>query len=296
MNDSVTWQALTVHVPGHDVPLPVRVFHPVPARPGGLPHTNGAAVPADRGTPDTTGETAPARPGWLVWAHGGSWRSGSTAAWHPALADLARRSGATIVGVDYRLAPEHRHPAPLRDVLAVLAWADGQAAGAPVAVGGDSAGATLAASAAVVRRDLGLPLAAQVLAYPPLDPECRAESYRRDPEAFPERAALRAAWRDHHGSGAAPAGEGRRLYGTPREAADLSGVAPAALVVGGLDPVADDVRDYAAALERSEVPVRFVELAATAHGAFLTSADFRDRLATAYHDVLTTLSPAGAPR
>jgi acetyl esterase/lipase len=63
-----------------------------------------------------------------------------------------------------------------------------------VAVGGDSAGATIAACAALAVRDRGDSLAAQVLAYPPLDPLCRASSYHRDRDAFPKAAVLAAAW------------------------------------------------------------------------------------------------------
>ncbi|MEV5747586.1 alpha/beta hydrolase fold domain-containing protein [Actinoallomurus sp. NPDC052308] len=49
---------------------------------------------------------------WLVWAHGGSWHAGSVADWHGAVSDLARAANATVVSVDYRLAPAHRHPVP----------------------------------------------------------------------------------------------------------------------------------------------------------------------------------------
>ncbi|WP_436775288.1 alpha/beta hydrolase fold domain-containing protein [Yinghuangia sp. YIM S09857] len=247
---------------------------------------------SDLGTPGDLGNTiAPqarsGEPGVLVWAHGGSWRAGSVAEWHPALAHLASLTGATVVGVDYRLAPRHPHPAPLLDVLAALDWAAGIADGAPVAVGGDSAGATLAAAAALVRRDTGRSPAAQVLAYPPVDPACGAASYRRDPAAFPRRADLAAAWRAYRGDRGPDAGH----YSTPADAADVSGAAPAALVVGTLDPVVDDVRAYAARLAAAGVPAALHELPGTGHGAFLGSPEFRRRLAAAYLATLHAHTP-----
>ncbi|MGW1990061.1 alpha/beta hydrolase fold domain-containing protein [Embleya sp. NPDC001921] len=241
----------TIIVPGAEHDVPVRIF---------------------------AGGTGSA--GLLVWAHGGSWRSGATADWAPALAHLARIAATTVVGVDYRLAPEHPHPAALIDVLTVLDWADAE----HVSVGGDSAGATIAASAALARRDLGRPLAAQVLAYPPIDPGCRAGSYLGRPGAFPSRAALGSAWRAYRGEAPThPAAAGSRpLYSTPDEAENLAGVAPAILAVGSLDPVVDDVRDYARRLRAAGVPTDLHELAGTGHGAFLTDPAFRHRLGTAY--------------
>ncbi|RZU53775.1 acetyl esterase [Krasilnikovia cinnamomea] len=233
----VSWYTTQVSGPGADVP--VRILRP----------------------------TGP-RNGWTVWAHGGSWHHGSALTWHHACADLAVAAATTVVSVDYRLAPEHPHPAALEDFLTAVAWAQEQAAGeaTEVAVGGDSAGGTIAACAALVLRDSGGHLAAQVLAYPPIDPQCRADSYHRDPCAFPAAGALTAAWRGYRGEH--PDGSGG-LYSTPMEAADLTGAAPAIIAVGELDPVIDDVRDYQRRLHAAGVPVRYLELARTAHGAFL---------------------------
>lgn len=230
----------------------------------------------------------PARPlaGWLVWAHGGSWQTGSAADWHHATADLARASGWTVVSVDYRLAPEYTHPAGLDDVLTAVRWARGQAAaeseGDPpvVAVGGDSAGGTLAACAALVLRDRGERLAAQVLAYPPLDPACDAPSYRTAPAAFPTADWLRSAWRAYRGTGT---GEKPRngsqngahdgLYSSPLEAAGrLGGLAPALLAVGDADPVRDEVTDYARQLRAAGNTVTLKVFAGAQHGAFLQPA------------------------
>ncbi|MGW2588369.1 alpha/beta hydrolase [Streptomyces virginiae] len=243
----VSWEQVSVPTPSG--PLSARVYRP--------------------GTPSPQG--------WLVWAHGGSWRAGSARDWHGATAELAHHSGFAVVSVDYRLAPEVRHPAMVEDVLSALAWAGeqrdrpaGDPSASPVlAVGGDSAGGTLAASAALVCRDRGIPLAAQVLAYPPLDPGCAAASYHRFPDLFPTASYLRAAWQDYRAPGLPVAADGTRLHSTPFEAADLRGLAPAVMATGDLDPVGDDVHHYGRLLRAAGVEVAVREFRQTGHGAFL---------------------------
>ncbi|QDQ15421.1 alpha/beta hydrolase fold domain-containing protein [Streptomyces spectabilis] len=261
--DEVAWRHLTVPAPS---PVPVRLHEPG----------------AGSGTSTGTG-------GWLVWAHGGSWQYGSAADWHPVTHRLAALTGWNVVSVDYRLAPAHRHPAALEDVLAVLDRV-GERAGAEarIAVGGDSAGATLAASAALALRDRGQRLDAQLLAYPPLNPSCATPSYRRDPAAFPRPAALRRAWRTWRGTGPATvvAPDGTPLHSTPLDAEDLSGLAPAVLAVGADDPVADDVLAYAERLAAAAVPTRLIHTPDTAHADLL---DPHSRLLPRLADALRDL-------
>lgn len=216
----------------------------------------------------------PAQPsGWLVWAHGGSWSQGSVEQWHAPCADLAARSSCVVVSVDYRLAPHHQHPAPVKDVLTAMTWVQRQLEheGTPpalLAVGGDSAGGTLAASAALAWRDHGHPLAAQVLAYPPLDPSCDAASYR-DVRRFPDRFTMRAAWAAHLGNGAAATS--RPSYSPPLDEHTMENVASAILAVGDLDPVRDDVAVYAQRLRQANVHVIDRLFHDTAHGAFIAT-------------------------
>lgn len=225
------------------------------------PSWNGVSVPAgDRRVPARVYRPPVGVSGVLVWAHGGSWIGGSVAGWHEACAELALAARCTVVSVDYRLAPQHRHPAALRDVLAVLRWAGVH--GGPVGVGGDSAGATIAACAALVCRDEGQPLAVQVLAYPPTDPGCDSDTYATP--GFPSRAWMRAAWRAYRGDPVEVV-----AYSTPLEAAHLRGVAPAVLAFGALDPVAGDVRTLARRLRTHGVAVTVREFAGVGHGGFL---------------------------
>ncbi|WP_328471410.1 alpha/beta hydrolase [Streptomyces sp. NBC_00448] len=219
----------------------------------------------------------PHRPsaGCLVWAHGGSWQYGSAVRWHGMTARLADLSGWDVVSVDYRLAPGHRHSAPVEDILTALEWAHRRSdvAGSGLAVGGDSSGATVAACAALAARDRGRRLDAQVLAYPPLDPECRASSYRRDPLAFPTAARLRHAWRAHRGtSPTTVAADGVVLHSTPFEAEDHTGLAPAILAAGRLDPVSGDTLRYARMLRAAHVPVHLIHPPGVGHTDLLDPA------------------------
>ncbi|GAA4895167.1 alpha/beta hydrolase fold domain-containing protein [Streptomonospora salina] len=263
----------TVEIAGADGPVPARVHMP-------------------RRTPV----------GWLVWAHGGSWHGGSAKGWHHATAEFAQLAECVVVSVDYRLAPHHSHPAPVDDVLAALAWVRGRAeqdgTPAPIAVGGDSAGGTIAAAAALAARDGGERLDAQVLAYPPLDPECRAESYRGS-DAFPGAEWLRASWRGYRGSSPTVVRRDRTLHSTPLDTDHLTGVATAILAVGADDPVLGDVTGYARLLRTWGAAVDLHVLPATGHGVFLAPsgsvARLRSRLAAALH-ALFAGSAEGAHR
>jgi acetyl esterase len=115
----------------------------------------------------------------VVYAHGGGWAKGCVRAWDPMLSRLCQQSGAAIVSVDYRLAPEHPYPAAVDDMLqAVRAVAAGALFAPPrrLVVMGDSAGGYLAAVAA---RRMPERIALQVLLYPVVSPRCDTPTYNR---------------------------------------------------------------------------------------------------------------------
>ncbi|MEO6502067.1 MAG: alpha/beta hydrolase fold domain-containing protein [Jatrophihabitantaceae bacterium] len=215
-------------------------------------------------------EPALAERGVVVWAHGGSWVAGSIDAWHEPCSAMARACGMAVVSVNYRLAPRWHHPAPLEDVMQVLRWAarefvtaDGQP---PLMVGGDSAGATIAASAALRCRSDGPVLAGQILAYPPLDPSCAQLSYFRQPERFPTRERMLAAWHSYRGP--APVDSAKPPL-TPWAEADLSGLPPAIFGFGEDDPVADDSWRFAERLAQHGNQVSLRAFGRAGHGLFL---------------------------
>ena len=107
----------------------------------------------------------------LLYMHGGGFTIGSIATHDILCRELARLAGCMVVSLDYRLAPEHRFPAASNDAWDALQWLASHAETlradpARLAVGGDSAGGTLAAVNAILARDAGLPLALQLLIYP----------------------------------------------------------------------------------------------------------------------------------
>lgn len=209
----------------------------------------------------------PAEPrGWSIWAHGGSWQYGSAAQWAPVTQRLSALSGWTVVSVDYRLAPAHPFPASVLDVLAALGWAEDTAGALPVVVGGDSAGGTIASCTALTRRDRGGRVPSQVLAYPPMDPDCAGRSFHEAPEAFPGRDGLRRAWRLWLDGVTAA----ETAVAAPWETPDLAGLAPVFLVAGDRDPVRDDVTAHVERLLADGVPAAYRVLPGIGHGDLLT--------------------------
>ena len=123
-----------------------------------------AVWPLDAATPTAT----------LVYFHGGGFIVGDLDSHEAHCIRIANRTGAVVVSVAYRLAPEHPFPAAVEDSLAAVRWVHARrdefgGAQRPLAVGGDSAGGNLAAVAALMCRDEGIPLAVQFLLYPATD-------------------------------------------------------------------------------------------------------------------------------
>jgi len=170
---------------------------------------------------------------------------------------LAHFSRAGVVAVDYRLAPEHRFPAAVEDAVGATRWVRRSAAQLGldperVAVAGDSAGGNLAAVTALQLRDDGdPPLAAQVLVYPATDLAMDRPSYT----AFAEGYLLtRADMLWHRGLYLRDERDIGDWRASPLRAARFAGLAPAYVIVAGFDPLRDEGREYAQALETAGVP------------------------------------------
>jgi acetyl esterase len=192
-----------------------------------------------------------------VFLHGGGFIHGSVASHDGFCRRWSKGTGSTVVSVEYRLAPEHRAPAGRDDAIAAVRWAEQQGfARDGLLIAGDSSGGNLAASAAIALRDQGSsPLTGQVLLYPFLDPTMSSNSYRtRGTGYFVTAQQLAYYWRSalgderfgHHAADPSV---------TPLAASDLSGLPPAIVVTGGLDPLSDEGIDYAARLRAAGVPV-----------------------------------------
>lgn len=144
-----------------------------------LPARDGAPLPARLYGP------GPGARGLLLYLHGGGFVVGSIASHDILCRELAAQAGCHVLSLGYRLAPEHRFPTAVDDAWDALQWlaarraALGLDAATPLAVGGDSAGGTLAATCALQARDAGLPLALQLLFYPGTQPRHDSASHRR---------------------------------------------------------------------------------------------------------------------
>ncbi|MDE2289747.1 MAG: alpha/beta hydrolase [Burkholderiales bacterium] len=187
----------------------------------------------------------------LIYLHGGGFTVGSLAT-HDALCRLlARGADCAVLSVAYRLAPEHRFPSAVHDTFDALHWlhAESHALGLDagrIAIGGDSAGGTLATVGAVLARDAGLPLVLQMLLYPGTCGYQDTASHRRLAHGYflPEETIQwffenyirtrddRDDWRFAPLDGAV-------------SAPDFSGLAPAWIAVAEYDPLLDEGIAYA---------------------------------------------------
>ncbi|WP_440639279.1 alpha/beta hydrolase [Bradyrhizobium sp. PUT101] len=195
----------------------------------------------------------------LLYMHGGGFVVGSLDSHQPLCRGLAEDSGAAVLSVGYRLAPEHKFPTAFEDAADALAWIgrEGRAIGLDtrrVAVGGDSAGGTLAAALAIeAKTNESLPKPVlQVLAYPGLSSRQTSASYERYGTGhLLERSTVDWFFRQYLRDDS----DRDDWRFAPLAADDLSGLAPAFIVLAEFDPLADEGRAYAARLEAAGVPV-----------------------------------------
>jgi acetyl esterase/lipase len=217
-------------------------------------------------------EQAAATPG-IVQVHGGGFVMGSLDSVHRNNLRLVRELGVTLASVDYRLAPENRYPAALRDVSAVLAWmiaSSGELGVDPerVAIHGVSAGSALVAAATLWARDQGLPMPCfQYLSVPVLDDRLETGSMRQfsdTPGWDSDKAAI--GWRAYLGEGWAP-GAATEPYAAPARATDLSGLPPTYISVMEFDPLRDEGIAFATRLLAAGVPTELHLFPGTFHGS-----------------------------
>ncbi|MCG2593578.1 alpha/beta hydrolase fold domain-containing protein [Ramlibacter sp. XY19] len=192
----------------------------------------------------------------LVYFHGGGFTIGSIATHDILCRTLAKLAGCAVVSVGYRLAPEHRFPTALHDAWDALESIarSGAVLGLDtrrLAVGGDSAGGTLATVCATLARDAGIPIALQLLFYPGCAAWPRAPSHARYHQGLVlEQAHIEYFFRqyvDDHQR------EDWRF--APLETPDVEGVAPAWFGLAECDPLVDDALAYADKLRAAGVPV-----------------------------------------
>lgn len=198
-----------------------------------------------------------AAPPAIVFFHGGGWVVGDIDTHDGTCRTLATESGCVVLSVDYRLAPEHVFPAAVDDCVAAYRWVVANAGDLsidPRAVGvmGDSAGGNLSAVVAQVARDLDVPApVAQGLVYPAVDFRMLTRSIELFAEGFFLTRDDMVWFRDQY----VDAARITDPLASPLLADDLSGVAPAWVWTAGFDPLRDEGRAYAEALDKAGVEV-----------------------------------------
>jgi acetyl esterase len=226
-------QVEKLEMPGHGGPIPARLY--VPANVAG-----DAAAPL------------------LLYFHGGGWVIGDLDTHDGTCRFLAAAAGATVLAVDYRLAPEHPFPAAVEDAWAAFAWAaaNGTRLGidpARIAVGGDSAGGNLAAVVSLLARAGGGAMPAmQLLIYPPTDAAAELPSRRLFAEGF----LLTKRDMDLFEQAYLPPGcDAADPRASILLAPDLRGLPPAYVATAGFDPLRDEAEAYALRMREAGVRV-----------------------------------------
>ncbi len=206
-------------------------------------------------------------PALIAFFHGGGWVLSGVDG-HDSLARrIAARTGAVVVSVDYRLAPEHPFPAPHDDCWAVTTWLAGhgrEVGGDParLAVAGDSAGGNLAAGVALRARDEGLELAFQLLIYPCLDTDANRPSMVDNATGyFLETVDMMWFWDQF-----VPTEERTNPYAVPMRAEHVRGLAPALIQTAEYDPLRDEGEAWGARLAEAGVPVTVTRYDGVVHG------------------------------
>ncbi len=183
----------------------------------------------------------------MLYLHGGGYVLGGLESHDDVCAEISDRANIAVVGVEYRLAPEHPFPAAFDDAWAVLQYLATQYDG--IVIGGDSAGGNLAAALALKARDEGGPkVSGQVLIYPGLGGDLTSGSYITHANAPGHATSDVIYYRDIY------KGHGHK-FAEPLRETNFKGVAPAFMVAAGLDPLRDDCENYADKLRRSGVAV-----------------------------------------
>ncbi|MCF8603691.1 alpha/beta hydrolase [Gordonia sp. HY442] len=219
-------------------------------------------IPATRYRVDEKGAR-----GLIVFLHGGGFVVGSRASHDSLVRALAVGSGADVLSIDYRMAPEHVFPAAVDDCVAAFRFAVEKAPDwgidpRKIVVAGDSAGGNLSAVIAQEVRDDAVQPCLQLLIYPAVD----LSTKRPSSHEFGTGLFLTSADMDYFTRTYLPSPE---MLDDPRACplkGDLTGLPPAHVVVAGFDPLRDEGLEYASALERAGVAVTLERASGMIHG------------------------------
>ncbi len=230
-----------------------------------IPMRDGQLVKARLFAPVVKGQGAPLP--CLVYFHGGGFTIGSIQTHNVLCRELARMGHCAVISVDYRLAPEHRFPVATNDAWDAVQWVANSSSklglrANALAVGGDSAGGTLAAVCAIQARDVGLKLALQLLIYPGTAARQETASHHTYDSGFMLDKATVDWFFDHY----IDAKDRDDWRFAPMLAERHDGLAPAWIGLAECDPLVDEGVAYADLLRMSGVPVDIEIYHGVVHG------------------------------
>ena len=202
-----------------------------------------------------------ASPDWLVYFHGGGGVIGSVESSDPFARYVAARTRCTVASIEYRLGPEHKHPAALDDAIAAWSAIADRVRG-KVAVGGDSFGGYVSVHVdRLSRQRLVRTPDAALLIYPVVDFTLTSPSIERYAEGYLLTKAMMHWFRSHY----LHEHDDRRAV-SPWFWSDLSDLSPTIIATAGFDPLVDEGDAWAARLEQAGVPVRHRRYGSLVHG------------------------------
>jgi acetyl esterase len=223
----------------------------------------------------------------VLYCHGGSFMLGGLDSHDDVCAELAEKTGLEVISIDYRLAPEHLHPALLDDAEA--GYLDVIGRHRRVIVAGDSAGGNLAAALCLRCRARGhVQPAGQVLIYPGLGGDANTGSYLENASAplLSREETLHSA-KIRSGDRARDEISDPEFF--PLRASDFAGLAPAFVVTADIDPVRDDGRNYVERLKAEGIAAELRNEPQLVHG-YLRARNSSKRAAASFQAICAALS------
>jgi acetyl esterase len=240
------------------------------------------------------GASAAPRTGF-VYLHGGGWVIGDLDTHDVVCRQLAQRTGAVVIAVDYRMGPEHKFPAAVEDAIDATAFIAAKAAELGIdphrlAVGGDSAGGNLAAVVAIDARDNHGPvIALQALIYPSVALAMTTQSHEDFAEGYGLTRATMLYFRNHYLRSEADKQDWRA---SPMRATHHAALPPTLIITAGFDPLRDEGEDYGRMLIAAGVPVTVKRFPGQIHG-FITMGRIIPQATDAINEIADAMAARG---
>lgn len=222
----------------------------------------------------------------VIYFHGGGFVVGGLHSHDDVCAEICHRTGLRVIAVDYRLSPEHLHPAAIEDAMAVVRQA---ASGGPVVLVGDSAGGNLAAAVSNAMRGKEAILG-QVLIYALLGGDMDRGSYLEHASAPMLTTADVIFCTAVRFNGVPPSND---ATASPLQGTDFSGLPPTVAIFAQCDPVADDSRHYCQKITSAGGLAHWIEEPGLVHG-FLRARATTPRAAASFTRICAAIAALAA--